>query len=785
MQAAEEILAEVHQSSGPSSSRLRVAVVGCGAIAKQMHLPVLAGHPEFELVALVDRDRERAAMFADAYGVARVLTDAADLSRDWVDAAVLATPPAFHAEGAIELMRRGIHVLVEKPMAMETADAERMVRVAEETGCSLSVGFFRRLFPSVQVLRKLIAEQWYGPVVRFEVVGGGMYNWAAATLANMKRETAGGGVLMDFGAHMVDLMFALFDGPAEVTDYRDNNLGGIEADCTIDVAMGHAGATIPGRVELARLRDLGSYIRVECQRATLEFQITERFRIKISGERRVASGEKRQEAASSSLAARRSLLGFEAFWVGQDENVDWYTTFAAEFDDFAQSIRSGSPPVLSGHRALRTDRLIEQCYGHEGRIEEPWVTGGLASRPPMLAGWHTSGRMPRVLVTGASGFIGCRVAEILRVHEDCQVRGVVNNPGNAARLSRLDVEMVQADLGSGESLAGLVEGCDAVIHCAVGTAYGEPHKIKRVTVDGTRALGEAALKAGVERFVHLSSMAVYGSDDDVPPLMTEDHPGRSRKATNFYGWTKWLAEQALSQLHQRGLPLVILRPGRVFGPFGGTFVVNPLKAMAEGRFAWGGDPDAASDMVYVDNVVAACLQACRADLSQVGGQPFNISDREAASWRDFYTALAEQLEIDLRGVPVCARSVPGSTSWLARTARWPAEVFHGVVQIATSAEFKTLGRRILATKPIGTVPRAMIDRYPWCDRAIRKLVRADDSLPVWQPKQTTAGSPIAMGSAGARLSIDKALNQLGYESPVPQTESIPLTAAWARHAKVV
>src|SRR5690606_14242172 len=122
----------------------------------------------------------------------------------------------------IDLLRRGVHVLVEKPMATTLADAEEMVRVAGETGQALAVGFFRRFNPSLRLLKALLESGWPGRPRRFEVEGGGMYYWSAATLGNMRRDLAGGGVLIDFGSHMLDLLFALFGEPAEVLDYRDN-----------------------------------------------------------------------------------------------------------------------------------------------------------------------------------------------------------------------------------------------------------------------------------------------------------------------------------------------------------------------------------------------------------------------------------------------------------------------------------------------------------------------------------------------------------------------------------
>ncbi len=549
-------------------SPVRVALIGCGAIAEQMHLPVLAGHEGLKLTALVDRDIQRTARFAKGYGAQHVLTDAAELSRDLVDAAIIATPPFHHAPCALGLLRRGIHVLVEKPMATCYADALAMVEAADAAGAVLSVGFFRRLNPSIRLLKALLDSAWAGPVESFHVEGGGMYSWAAATLGNMKKDLAGGGVLIDFGSHMIDLLFALLDEPAEVLEYRDNCLGGVEADCWIRARLEHAGTPIEGTIELARTRELGSFIRVVCERAVLEFHVGHRHRIRIVPRDVRLVDPLQAEHLPLGMAGRperqtddgAGTVGWslEALWQGTAEDESWYATFGRQFDDWLHAIRGDSTPVLSGRSALRTVKFIEDCYAARQLMREPWVQPKGSSTSDEGQGGRTaqsglernefrsthernelrstsSGHSPsrnghakhaaaeperrplggayrRVLVTGASGFIGCRVAEILRLGEQCEVRAVVHNPGNASRLARLDVEMVQADLASPGDARRLVEGCDAIIHCAIGTDWGEPRKIFKVTVDGTRRLAQAAMQAGIGRFVHLSTMSVYGDD---------------------------------------------------------------------------------------------------------------------------------------------------------------------------------------------------------------------------------------------------------------------------------
>src|SRR5204862_1530431 len=87
-----------------ASNPIRLALIGCGAIAEQMHLPVLAGHESIVLTALVDRDEKRARKLADGYGVKAVCRDAEDLPEGAIDAAIVATPPVHHAPGSIALI---------------------------------------------------------------------------------------------------------------------------------------------------------------------------------------------------------------------------------------------------------------------------------------------------------------------------------------------------------------------------------------------------------------------------------------------------------------------------------------------------------------------------------------------------------------------------------------------------------------------------------------------------------------------------------------------------------
>jgi predicted dehydrogenase len=130
-----------------TSSSLRVAVIGVGHLGRH-HARILATLPGVELVAVVDRDAERARQVAATVG-ARALTDAAELSD--VDAVTVAVPTEAHAEVSVPFLQRGVSVLIEKPLARSLEDADVVIEHADRTGAILAVGHTERFNPAVDV----------------------------------------------------------------------------------------------------------------------------------------------------------------------------------------------------------------------------------------------------------------------------------------------------------------------------------------------------------------------------------------------------------------------------------------------------------------------------------------------------------------------------------------------------------------------------------------------------------------------------------------------------------
>ncbi len=258
------------------------------------------------------------------------------------------------------------------------------------------------------------------------------------------------------------------------------------------------------------------------------------------------------------------------------------------------------------------------------------------------------------LVTGASGFIGSRLVERLATEEGVRVRAMVRDPLKADRLRKLPVEIIQGDITDRQSLDRATAGCDLVFHCAaIVRETGDRSQFLRVNVEGTRNILQAAVQADVKRFVHFSSVSVYGLN---PPEGTNEETAMC-PCGNLYCDTKIEAEKAVWECHRKsGLPVVVIRPANVYGPGAGSWTLRPLELIQAGRMILINGGKGLCNYVYIDNLLDAVLTATRRDESV--GQIYLLTDGNPVMWKVFfgyYAVFAGRLEL---------RSVP---SWLAKT----------------------------------------------------------------------------------------------------------------------
>lgn len=219
-------------------SRLRFAVVGCGAVSEIYHIPAIVHCAGATLTALVDAVPARAAELARRHHVPERLEDYRDLIGK-VDAALIATSNTTHADIACHLLDHGIHVLCEKPMATTSADAGRMFAASRRSGARLMAGHSRRFNPNLELAKRLVADGRIGTLQTITAALGSPYgSWPHRTDFRRQRSLSGGGVLLDLGIHLIDFSLWL-GGRGSVLRYEaTDTLGwGVENDAEVELAL--------------------------------------------------------------------------------------------------------------------------------------------------------------------------------------------------------------------------------------------------------------------------------------------------------------------------------------------------------------------------------------------------------------------------------------------------------------------------------------------------------------------------------------------------------------------
>jgi predicted dehydrogenase len=189
-------------------------VVGVGDITRKRVLPAILAEPRSRLAGIVTRDAAK----AEPYGVRSWDNLAGALQECDARAVYIATPVFLHAEQAIAALRSGRHVLCEKPMALNYAEAVGMQRASEEARRTLGIAYYRRMYPKVERARELMEAGAIGRPVFAEATAHDWFNplgTARAWLADPKQ--SGGGPLRDIASHRIDLMNYLFGKPIRAT----------------------------------------------------------------------------------------------------------------------------------------------------------------------------------------------------------------------------------------------------------------------------------------------------------------------------------------------------------------------------------------------------------------------------------------------------------------------------------------------------------------------------------------------------------------------------------------
>ena len=248
----------------------------------------------------------------------------------------------------------------------------------------------------------------------------------------------------------------------------------------------------------------------------------------------------------------------------------------------------------------------------------------------------------KVLITGGTGFLGKRLTNRL-VAEGYPVRVLARKSSNIEPLKALGVEVFFGDVGDNASLGVVFKGIDVVIHTAAGTS-GSKKDCGTGTILGTRNILELCKANSISKLVYISSCSVYGvADYTTNHLVTEESSlERFPWQRGNYSASKQQAESLVTDtMKSMDYPIVILRPGTIYGP--GGVVYTPMMGLSLGNklfFVFGGGKFELP-LVYVDNVIDAILQSMNSGCAD--NQIFNVVDTERITKKLYIQKIVRKL----------------------------------------------------------------------------------------------------------------------------------------------
>ena len=637
-----------------SGRRIKVGLLGAGYIL-QAHAKALQATDGVEIRAICDISRERAAEAAAAFDVPLVHGDIAELLGSDCDVVHVLLPPHLHVDVTRRILEAGKSAFVEKPMGLGSEQCQQLVDLAKARGLKLGVNHNFLFLPSYERLRSELHDGTLGPIDHVTVnwlymLGllqfGPYNNW-------MLREP--GNLVYELGPHLaafvvdllgpVDDLVAVASHPIDLPGHQRvwrhwNAIGrtdGRSLSFNLSVAAGQPERSV--------------HVRCHAGSAHLDFERDFYWRQTTSSPSAVfdpfmtATRDARLLIGQSVRNLVKTVRGTLA--KSSTRNV-FQESIQRSVATFYRGYRGTLDPRIDGAFGVEVMRLCERIVRTAG-VDATRAAAASAAAP---ATHTTPSGAPTVLVVGGTGFIGKRLVRAL-VARGANVRVLSRSIASARlELDGLPVHIEQGTHDDPDALARALGGIEVVYHLAKATGKRWNDYVKN-DVEPTRALAEAALAHGVRRFIYTGTIDSYDSAD-VRKVIDGTTPLDAQiEHRNHYARSKAACEALLMEMHrQRGLPLVIFRPGVVIGAGAPPAHWGVGMFLSDTKVQYWGDGRTKLPLVLVDDVAAAL--ALGMDAPGIEGQSFLLTDEPLLSAREYVaeTATATGSAIDATATPI-------------------------------------------------------------------------------------------------------------------------------------
>lgn len=618
---------------------MKIAVAGCG-LNSHYHIRFAKEYPELEIVGLVDKDKKRAEECARRHGVTSVFASISELMKvKKPDAVHIVTPPMFHYELAREVIESGCHVLVEKPLTLDLEEAEGLYGLSEKYGVSLCTMHNHFFDPCMLKARALIRDGKAGDIINVES------HYGLNTKIDAFRRypapnvlpwiyTLPGGVFHDFMAHPLYVMLPYTGKPEEIV-VMEKSHGELPQNISDELRMLVRGKKCLGTVvfsfaakpHLHFLRIYGSKMIINVDFNTMT--ITSHSESNLP---------KAAQKATYNLGESRQLFSSTVsnVWNFGRGKLKPYQGMQSLIHQFYDSINGKSEVPVSREDALMVVEAMDEIRKQ--------VKNTRMNFDPILPDKSERAKetSSRVLVTGATGFLGKRLVELLTL-KGYTVRILARKLSRVEVLKKFDVETYFGDVADLESLKPAFDGVDYVVHAAADTT-GSHEDGEVSTIRGTMNVIELCEEFKIKKLVYISSCSVYGvADHEEGQPVTEDSSlERFPLKRGHYSSAKFEAERVVREaMKKNNVHVTCLRPGTIYGPGGDIF--TPMMGFGLGRklFAIIGNGEFVLPFVYIDNLIDCIVLALSRETA--GGRIYNVVDSEKLTKKQYAELLLRRL----------------------------------------------------------------------------------------------------------------------------------------------
>jgi len=635
---------------------LRVGFLGTGYIA-DWHAKALSTIPGVSLVAVCDKHLSRAQSFGQRHGVARSYGSLDAMLGDGelaLDAVHVLLPPDLHARAASALIERGMHVLLEKPMAITGQECSELIEQAAARGVVIGVDHNFLYAPTYENLRDDLNSGKIGKLDHMTIAWNRGLDQLQAGPFDLWMLRDPRNIVLEIGPHCLAPILDLV-GPLEISAVQASNQVMLQEGqvfyrrWSIQARTRSVAVTLnlsfsPGFAEqMMHVRGSLASATIDFERNTYLLHQHTRYGQDFDRYRMI-----RQEASSLAAQARRSLTQYALSKLRLSAQGSPYgLSIVRALQSFYAGLGSTIDHRLSPELGRDLTKLCASI-GQIGAGEPAESPAAVPFRPGGIVALDVDSRA-EILILGATGFIGQELARQF-LADGHRIRLMVRDPGRLPKdLQNPGVEIIRGDLTQAEDREKAIAGSRVVYHLArANVKTWEEFTAQDIEV--TRQIAETCLRSRVQRLIYTGTIDCYYAGAKAGTITETTPLDPSIAWRNLYARAKAASEGILMGLHrEQGLPVVIFRPGIVIGRGGSPF------HWGIGMWSWNavcqiwGQGRNPLPFVLVEDVARALVAAV--DIPKIEGDSFNLVAETDLTAFDYLEALEKHAGVSFQKFP--------------------------------------------------------------------------------------------------------------------------------------